>query len=64
MSKIVVLVGSVRKNGNTDLLTRAFVDGARKNNDVEVVSVADYRVNPCQKASIALGWSRYSSGIV
>lgn len=47
MSKIVVLVGSVRKNGNTDLLTRAFVDGARKNNDVEVVSVADYRVNPC-----------------
>lgn len=47
MSKIVVLVGSVRKNGNTDLLARAFVDGARKNNDVEVVSVADYRVNPC-----------------
>lgn len=47
MSKIVVLVGSVRKNGNTDLLARAFVDGARKNNDVEVVSVADYKVNPC-----------------
>lgn len=47
MSKIVVLVGSVRKNGNTDLLARAFVDGARKNNDVEVVSVADYKVHPC-----------------
>lgn len=47
MSKIVVLVGSVRKNGNTDLLARAFVDGARKNNDVEIVSVADYKVNPC-----------------
>lgn len=47
MSRIVVFVGSVRKNGNTDLLARAFVDGAKKNNDVEVVSVADYKINPC-----------------
>lgn len=47
MSKIVVLVGSVRKNGNTDLLARAFVDGAKIKNDVEVISVADYKVNPC-----------------
>ncbi|MDE6231748.1 MAG: flavodoxin family protein [Lachnospiraceae bacterium] len=47
MCKIVVLVGSVRKKGNTDLLARAFVEGAEKNNDVEVVSVADYKVNPC-----------------
>ena len=29
------------------MLARAFVEGARKNNDVEVVSVADYQVNPC-----------------
>ena len=48
MSKIVVLVGSMRKGGNTDLLARSFVEGARKNNDVEVVSVADVRVNPCR----------------
>lgn len=47
MSKIVVLVGSARKNGNTDLLAKAFVDGASIKNDVEVVSVADYKVNPC-----------------
>lgn len=47
MSKIVVLVGSVRKKGNTDLLAEAFAEGARKNNDVEIISVADYRVNPC-----------------
>ncbi|MFG6377716.1 MAG: NAD(P)H-dependent oxidoreductase [Lachnospiraceae bacterium] len=46
MSKIVVLVGSIRKNGDTDLLTRVFIDGARKNNDVEVVFVADYKVYP------------------
>lgn len=47
MLNIVVLVGSVRKNGNTDLLARAFVDGARIKNKVEVISVADYKVKPC-----------------
>ena len=29
MSRIVILVGSVRKDGNTDLLAQAFVDGAK-----------------------------------
>lgn len=47
MSKIVVLVGSMRKDGNTELLAQAFMEGASKNNDVELVSVADYKVNPC-----------------
>lgn len=47
MSNIVILVGSMRKGGNTDLLAQAFAEGARKNNTVEIVSVADYKVNPC-----------------
>lgn len=47
MSKIVILVGSMRKNGNTHLLAKAFADGASKNNIVELISVADYKVNPC-----------------
>ncbi len=47
MSRIVILVGSMRKHGNTDLLAQAFAEGASKNNIVEVVSVADYKVNPC-----------------
>ncbi|MBU5315405.1 flavodoxin family protein [Clostridium bornimense] len=47
MGKIVVLVGSMRKEGNTDLLAKAFVDGASKKNDVEIISVAEYKVNPC-----------------
>ena len=47
MSRVVVLMGSMRKGGNTDLLVQAFVEGARKENDVEVVSVADYKINPC-----------------
>lgn len=47
MGKIVVLVGSMRKEGNTDLLVKAFVDGASKNNEIEIISVAEYKVNPC-----------------
>ena len=42
MSKILILVGSVRKNGNTELLANAFKQGAEKHNSVEIISVADY----------------------
>ena len=47
MGKIIVLAGSPRKNGNTDRLVKVFVDGASIDNDVEVISVTDYKVNPC-----------------
>ena len=47
MSKVIILVGSVRKSGNTDLLAQALAEGARRKNTVEIVSVADYKVNPC-----------------
>jgi len=48
MSKIVVLVGSMRKHGNTEVLVSEFVRGAKENwNDVTVISVADYHVMPC-----------------
>ena len=47
MSNIVILVGSVRKNGNTARLAQSFAECAAKNNNVEIVSVADYNVNPC-----------------
>ena len=47
MGKIIVLIGSGRKDGNTDLLARAFVKGAEVNHQVEAISVADYKVNPC-----------------
>ena len=39
--------GSVRRGGNTELLVQSFAEGARKNNSVEIVSVADFKVNPC-----------------
>ena len=47
MSNIVILVGSMRKGGNTDLLARRFAEGAAEHNNVVIISVADYKVAPC-----------------
>ena len=44
---ILLLSGSPRKGGNTELLVGAFVKGASQKHHVEVVSVHDYKVNPC-----------------
>lgn len=45
--KIVILSGSPRRGGNTEMLVQAFADGAKARHDVEIVSVNDYKVNPC-----------------
>ena len=45
--KILVLVGSVRKEGNTHLLAKAFAEGAGMKHDVELASVGDYNIHPC-----------------
>lgn len=48
MSHVLILVGSVRPNGNTQALAQACADGARAaGHQVEVISVADYHVHPC-----------------
>jgi Multimeric flavodoxin WrbA len=47
MNKIIVLVGSVRKEGNTEILVNAFSEGAKLDNEVEIISIADYKINPC-----------------
>ena len=47
MSRILVLNGSVRRGGNTELLVQSFAEGARKNNSLEIVSMADFKFNPC-----------------
>lgn len=44
--KVLILNGSARKGGNTDLLIEAFKKGI-KNADVEVIRVSDYKVHPC-----------------
>ncbi len=47
MSKIIILSGSPRKNGNTELLVKSFTEGAKLKNEVEVISVREYKVEPC-----------------
>ena len=44
---ILVLSGSPRKGGNTEMLVDAFVESASQKHNVEVVSVRDYKINPC-----------------
>ena len=45
--RIVVLAGSPRRNGNTDMLVGSFVKGASVHNGVEVIRVADLNISPC-----------------
>lgn len=45
--KVVVLNGSPRRGGNTDMLADAFVSGASEENDVVVFEVADMDISPC-----------------
>ena len=44
---ILILSGSPRKSGNTELLVGAFAKGASLHHCIEIVSVRDYKVNPC-----------------
>ena len=48
MSRIAVLVGSPRKGGNTDLLARAFAEGAGLRHQVNLLSVAGLDIHPCR----------------
>lgn len=54
MGKIIVLVGSLRKGGNTDLLARAFAEGAGQNHEIELLSIADYKVKPCTGCNVCI----------
>lgn len=44
---IVILNGSPRKDGNTEMLAQAFANGANQNHNVQIIDVCDYNVNPC-----------------
>lgn len=48
MSKILVLSGSPRKDGNTDKLVEAFAKGAAERSKVEIMRVCDMNINPCK----------------
>ena len=44
---ILIISGSPRKGGNTDLLVDAFARGASEHHHVDIIFVRDYKVNPC-----------------
>ena len=44
---ILIISGSPRKGGNTEMLVDAFAKGTMEHHQVEIVSVRDYKVNPC-----------------
>lgn len=45
--KILILSGSPRRHGNTDLLAEAFAEGAGERHQVELLHVRDLHVAPC-----------------
>lgn len=46
--KVLILSGSPRKSGNSDLLCDEFAKGARvAGNDAEIIRVADKKIHPC-----------------
>ncbi len=48
MKKILILAGSPRKDGNSDLLCKEFMRGAMESgNEVSMIRVADKKVAPC-----------------
>ncbi len=44
---IVILSGSPRNEGNTELLAQAFTQGAAQRHNIETISVRNNKVNPC-----------------
>jgi hypothetical protein len=48
MNKVIVVNGSPRKDGNSDILAQKVVDGARDEGaDVELIYAADLSIKPC-----------------
>ncbi len=53
MKKILVLSGSFRKNGNSDLLCDEFIRGAKESgNDVEKIFINDRKINFCRGCGV------------
>ncbi len=53
MKKILVLSGSFRKHGNSDLLCDEFIRGAKESgNDVEKIFINDRKINFCRGCGV------------
>lgn len=48
MKNIVIVIGSPRKNGNTEILANAFMEGTKRaGNNVEVISIIGKHIKGC-----------------
>ena len=55
MKKVLIIAGSPRKGGNSDLLARQFAKGAAENgNEVEIVYLREKKINYCQGCLVCL----------
>ena len=55
MKKVLVIAGSPRKNGNSDLLAQQFAQGAQDSgNEVEIVYLRELKINYCQGCLVCL----------
>ncbi len=55
MKKVLVIAGSPRKNGNSDLLAQQFAKGAQESgHEVEIVYLRDLKINYCQGCLVCL----------
>ena len=55
MKKVLIIAGSPRKNGNSDLLAQQFAKGAEENgHQVEIVYLRDLKINYCQGCLVCL----------
>lgn len=58
--KLLVLCGSPRKSGNTEIMSNAFAEAAREHgHEVKVVYASSVRPNPC----LACGYCRNHEGV-
>lgn len=54
MKKILIISTSLRNNSNSEILARSFLEGAKINNDVELITLKDKTINFC-KGCLACG---------
>ena len=48
MKNIIVISSSLREGSNSEILAKAFEDGAKKNNEVKYISLKDIKLNFCK----------------
>ena len=55
MKKVLIIAGSPRKDGNSDLLARQFAKGAEESgNEVEIIYLRDKQLNYCKGCLVCL----------